>query len=111
MQRMELQPIARLLLLGILKCSLIYILIFDSFTGSAKECLSELTDYGISPDMIPVDQSGTLLFEEFMKYVDERESIETISKEKADKEHDGGGSNGDKILVPTRNDGMSLLDV
>ena len=74
--------------------------------GSAGECLSQLDEYGISPDLIPVNQTGTLQFEEFMKYVDERETIEAQSKRRADKEHDGGGSRGDKILVPTRYDGM-----
>ena len=56
--------------------------------------------------MVPIDQiSGALQFEQFMKYVDERETVEALSKERADKEHDGGGSHGDKILVPTRHDG------
>ena len=79
------------------------------FVGSASECISQLVDYGIPSDLVPIDPAtGSLHFEQFMTYVDERETVEALSKERTDKEHEVGGSSGDKILVPTRNDGTSL---
>ena len=78
------------------------------FVGSASECISQLVDFGIPSDLVPIDPAnGSLHFEQFMTYVDERETVEALSKERTDKEHEGGGSSRDKILVPTRNDGTS----